>query len=280
MDNTNILIIDDDQNIINALKRILNKNEYIIYSANKSERAIDIIKNHDIDILLCDYNMPDMSGIEILKYAKDILPNAIRILITGNFDLNITISAINEVGIYYYISKPWKNEEVISIIEKAVNEKRIQEKKAELYEILNDSKDYLVQTASMLNSVSSMENNIPIKFKNSNIQNNKKIHVYEDENIVLINLSEIYYISATEGSVVIVTEKGKYKSPETLNSWGKKLGENYFFRTHRGYIVNIDKIDKISPWFNGAYNIKFKKLNETIPVSRGYMKKFREILEL
>ncbi|HCX63313.1 LytTR family transcriptional regulator DNA-binding domain-containing protein [Sedimentibacter sp.] len=250
MDNFNILIIDDDQNIINALKRILSKNEYIIYSADKSDKAIDIIKNHEIDVILCDYNMPEISGIEILKITKNILPNAIRILITGYIDVHVTISAINEVGIYYYIAKPWNNQEVLSVVEKALREKHRNKEKEDIF------------------------------IKKPHVQYNKKIPVWEDENIILINLSDIYYLTSINGNVAIVTEKGNYKSPNALSTWGKKLDENYFFRSHRGYIVNIDKIDKISPWFNGAYNIKFNKLNETIPISRGYMKRFREIFEL
>lgn len=285
MDTINILIVDDDQKVINALKRILNKNEYILYSTTESEKAIVIMNRYKLDIIICDYNMPVLSGIEVLKQSKNIFPYAIRILITGQCDINIPISAINEVGIYYYISKPWVNEEVLTVIEKATYEKLEHEKKVELYEILNNSRDYLFQTASMLKKATELDQPaLPIKPRNNNFKQEIKTFsifpILEDEDIVLIKSSEIYYLYASEGNVIIVTEKEKYKSTDSLNTWEKKLDETNFFRCHRGYIVNIDKIDKISPWFNGAYNLKLKKLADTIPVSRIYMKKLRDIFKI
>lgn len=274
-DNINILLIDDDQKIINALKRILNKNEYILFSAAESEQALSIINNYKIDIIICDYSMPTMSGIEILKYSKTVLPDAIRILITGYSDLNVTISFINEIGIYYYIKKPWVNQEVISAVEKAAQLIIMQDNKYKLFEINNNSKktstnedDFLAETKA----------NTEASYKKQGT--NKRFTVYEDEDIILINSSEIYYLTALNGNVFVITEKGKYISPDSLNSWEKKLDESKFFRSHRGYIVNIDKIDKISPWFNGSFNLKFRKINESVPVSRNNMKKLKFLLEI
>lgn len=249
-DQINILLIDDEQNIINSLKRILNKNEYIIYSANNSENAIEIINNYKLDIIICDYNMPNLTGIEILKHAKKILPNAIRMLITGYADLNVTISAINEVGIYYYITKPWKNDEVIDIVEKAIEEK--------------------------INSIDLLQ--INKNLRSHKTRSLSSFPVTDDEDIILVKNKDICFLYALDGNVSIVTDGKKFKSTDSLNAWENKLGDN-FIRCHRSYIVNMDKIEKISPWFNGAYNIKLQKLNETVPVSRGYMKKIREILE-
>ena len=249
IDNINILLIDDDQKIINSLKRILNKNEYTIYATTEAEKALKIMSKYKIDIIICDYNMPYLTGIEVLKQSKKILPNAIRMLITGESDIDVTISAINDVGIFYYISKPWVNKDVIDAVERAIKQKS----------------NFEIDTYTAIQETIS-----PLVFS-----------VTKDEDIILIKSTEINYLYAEKGEVFVMTDKEKYNSSDILNKWENKLDKTHFFRCHRGYIVNIEKIERISPWLNGAYNIKLKNLNnESIPVSRGNMKKLRKIIEI
>lgn len=261
--NAKILIVDDELKVINALRRIFDKEKYEVLFTTNPKDALDILSN-DIDIIICDHNMPNMSGIEVLRYSKKISPNTIRILITGYSDASIAISAINEGSIYYFFSKPWENEEIIAVVEKAIIYKYEQEKKTSLYEVLNDSNEHLIEVARRLKST-----------QKSSI---RKFSVREDESIVLINPIEILYLMAINGKVFIITEMGKYKSSDSLNWWENNLEKDNFFRCHRGYIVNIDRIEKIIPWFNGAYNIKLKNIEENIPVSRGAIKRLKGLL--
>ncbi|KAB3525943.1 LytTR family transcriptional regulator [Alkaliphilus serpentinus] len=106
----------------------------------------------------------------------------------------------------------------------------------------------------------------------------RKYPVRDDENIILIDPSEIIYLMAMEGDVFVITEMGKYKSTDSLNSWENNLDKDHFFRCHRGYIVNIERVEKIVPWFNSAYNLKLKEGKESIPVSRGAMKRLKKLL--
>ncbi|HOJ79322.1 MAG TPA: LytTR family DNA-binding domain-containing protein, partial [Clostridiales bacterium] len=98
-----------------------------------------------------------------------------------------------------------------------------------------------------------------------------------NEDIYLIYKRDILYITAAAGEVLVTTLQGTYRSRESLNSWIKKLDSGDFFRCHRSYIVNIEKIEKISPWFNGAYNLKLKDCRDIIPVSRENMKTLKDI---
>ncbi|MCM1567311.1 MAG: LytTR family transcriptional regulator DNA-binding domain-containing protein [Dehalobacter sp.] len=241
-----ILLVDDEPMVLNALKRILHSRGYELFAATTSEEALDFLQKSAIDVIICDQNMPGMLGIDLLKRSREEYPDAVRILITGSSDVNVAISAINEGSIYYYLAKPWKNEEVISVVEKALADKP--------------------------------EHFYPVERKME--QEIKKIPVWEDDTIILINLSEVIYLTAAEGDVVVITEKGRYQSPDSLNSWEKKLGSGSFFRCHRSYIVNINKIEKISPWFNSAYNLKLKDTKETIPVSRNSTKKLKNLFGL
>lgn len=258
-----ILIVDDEINVINALRRIFDVEKYKVIFTTKPEEAIEIFQK-DIDVIICDHNMPNMSGIEVLRHAKEILPNTIRILITGYSDLDIAISAINEGSIYYFFSKPWKNQEIISVVEKSLNHKYELDKKTVLYDVLNDNNNFLDDFAKGR--------------KSTNANSIKKLPVREGEDIILIDPMEILYLYAMDGNVFVITETKKYKTPESLKWWEDNLGKDNFFRTHRSYIVNIEKIEKITPWFNGAFNINLKNLEENIPVSRRTINDLKALL--
>lgn len=262
-ENIKILIIDDEIKIINVLKRILQKSNYEVLSTTESNEAITIIDNTKIDMIICDYNMPNLNGIDVLKYSKQTQPDAVRILITGYSDANIAIAAINEGDVYYYISKPWKNDEVIKIIENGLKKKQEKKDQTNLYKYMTDSRNYFDEMADRFEST-----------KNTNT----KFSVYdEDDNIILINTNDILYMTSLEGKVHIFTINGSFLSQDSLSIWENKLRKDQFFRSHRSYIVNSEKIEKLTPWFNGTYNLKLVDCDESIPVSRGKVKDLKEM---
>lgn len=277
-----ILLVDDEPKVINALKRVLNNPEYILLSTTSSEEAIKIVQNNNLDMIICDQRMPNISGIDVLKHAKKFLPDAIRILITGSSDINVAISAINEGSIYYFFSKPWNNEEINQVVKQGLDLSREQKEKKGQLQLMEYSRENLEEVSGKLKSLNELLNSM----KNERMLNeqkmpgHKKIYVCEDEHIILINTTDILYLEATNGDVIIATNSGSYKSSDSLNFWEKKLDENSFFRCHRSYIVNIDNIEKVSPWFNGTYNLKLKDLKVNIPVSRNSAKKLKELFSL
>lgn len=273
-----LLIVDDEPNIVKALKRIFDGMHYTILTAVYSSAALNILSENKVDIILCDQQMPEMTGVELLKFAKSIQPDAIRILITGSSDMNVAISAINEGNIFYFFTKPWKNEEVVSVIEKSLLQKREKEKKDGLYQLMGLNKKDLLDVSNKLNKISDYI--ISASSEKTHQQSSRKIPVFEDDNIILISIPDILYVAAGENDISIVTNIGIFSSDDTLNTWEEKLQYDNFFRCHRGYIVNIDQIEKITQWFNGAYNINIKGLQEIIPVSRNYAKKLKEILHI
>lgn len=257
-----VLIVDDEIQIIHALKRTLHSTGYEILEATSPEAAMNILDNTRPDIIICDYNMPGMSGIDVLKYAKKVVPNAFRVLMTGHSDLSIAIAAINEGSIYYYIAKPWRNDELTSILQNIISKMRNQQEQSSFFHTFNEN--YLSEVVKKMNAINKKAEN-----------NEQKFPLLEEDTIVLVNSEDILYLTAMEGDVVVITVGGKYISHESLNSWSDKLENGSFFRCHRSYIVNTKKIEKISPWFNGTYNLKLKDCKDSIPVSRENMKFLR-----
>ncbi len=114
-----VLIVDDQIEVLNMLRRLLSK-DYNIVLANSGKEALDYLKKTPVTVILSDQRMPQMDGVTFLNQAQKIRPEAIRIMITGYADIGATIGAVNQAGIYYYISKPFEPEELKSIVKKAI----------------------------------------------------------------------------------------------------------------------------------------------------------------
>jgi DNA-binding LytR/AlgR family response regulator len=261
-----ILIVDDEIKIVNALKRVLHKMDCEILSATSPEDAIKIIDQSEYDIVICDYCMPNINGIDVLRHSKKVIPHAARVLMTGYSDVNIAISAVNEGSIFYYISKPWTTSDLTSMVQYALEHKRSMKAQSDMHQVLNGSTGSPAIAADKVKSAGEKPES-----------GNPKIPIPDDEAIHLVNKSDVLYLTAIGGDVLVSTVNGEYKSHGSLNSWSQKLGMDNFFRCHRSYIVNIEKIERISLWFNGAYNLKLKNCKDTIPVSRENVKALKGI---
>lgn len=114
-----ILIVDDEARSIETLERILD--EYFdVHSASNAQEALTILEQEWIQVVLCDQRMPDVTGVELCGKIREAWPEVIRMIISGYTESEDLINAINEGGIYQYISKPWNPEDVILKLKNAV----------------------------------------------------------------------------------------------------------------------------------------------------------------
>lgn len=108
-----ILIVDDEKNVINSLSRSLRSPEYEIISTTEPKKAIEILyKRTDIDLIISDYNMPNMNGIELLTEVKELFPHVQRFILSAYQDFNLIVNALNDGIIHKYCSKPWDEEDL------------------------------------------------------------------------------------------------------------------------------------------------------------------------
>lgn len=112
-----IVIVDDESIVTSSLSTLLSFEEnYNPHIFNTPLEALEFIKNNPVDLVISDFLMPDMNGIDFLTNVKKIIPEASLILLTGYADKESAIQAINDVGIYRYIEKPWDNEDLLLCI--------------------------------------------------------------------------------------------------------------------------------------------------------------------
>lgn len=116
---TKVLLVDDETNMLSALRRMLRGEQYEVSVYNNPLEAMETLKEEEFDVIVSDMRMPEMSGADFLYKASELWPDTPRILLTGYSDQESTVRAINEAKIYRYVEKPWDNDELRSLIDEA-----------------------------------------------------------------------------------------------------------------------------------------------------------------
>ncbi len=104
-----ILCVDDEKNILNALKRLLRKEGYHLLFANSGKEGLQLLSENDVHLVISDQRMPEMSGTEFLEIVKDKYPDVLRIILTGYSDIDSITESINKGNIYKFFFKPWND---------------------------------------------------------------------------------------------------------------------------------------------------------------------------
>ena len=118
MQKPKIAFIDDEPRILRSLKMHFRQSHDVFITTDASE-LMKYVSEHDVQVVISDQRMPDKQGTEVLRDIKAASPNTLRILLTGYADLNAVIDSVNEGEIYRYITKPWQNDELKQIVNKA-----------------------------------------------------------------------------------------------------------------------------------------------------------------
>lgn len=116
-----ILVVDDEENILRAIVRLLmEENDINVLTAGSGSEGLSVLQAHpDVALILSDQRMPGMTGAEFLQQAKSLVPEAIRMVLTGYADINATMDAINKGGASCYITKPWDDGMLVQTLTEA-----------------------------------------------------------------------------------------------------------------------------------------------------------------
>lgn len=125
-DKVRILFVDDEQSVLNALKRSMRKEGYDLHLTTDVEDALRLIGSENIDVVVSDHLMPAMTGIEFLALAARLHPNVIRIMLTGQADVDMAIRAINEGQVNRFLTKPWDDAQLKFVLRDAAREVEVQ----------------------------------------------------------------------------------------------------------------------------------------------------------
>jgi len=135
--------------------------------------------------------------------------------------------------------------------------------------------DYILKPYSqtrIADTLQRLENSTAVRLHND------KITLWKNEKLYVLDADDIYYCEAHKHEVYVYTKDKRFVVASSISDFHKKLRQDCFFRCHRSYIVNIDKITEIIPWFNNTYMLKLKGLDAEIPVSRQNILLFKKLM--
>ena len=123
-----LVIVDDEEMVLTSLRSFLTlETDYEVLGFDAPDKALEAVRARPIDLVISDYLMPQMTGIDFLLEVKKLQPFATRILLTGYADKQNAIRAINEVGLYQYVEKPWDNEDLKLVIQNGLERRFLME---------------------------------------------------------------------------------------------------------------------------------------------------------
>ncbi len=114
-----LLLVDDEASLLGALKRELHGLDYVLLTAACGEEALRVLEESEVQVILSDYRMPGMSGVEFLTVARRLYPDTVRMVLSGYADIAAITDAVNLGYIYKFINKPWDSEQLREVVHDA-----------------------------------------------------------------------------------------------------------------------------------------------------------------
>lgn len=129
-----LLFVDDEENILRALARLFHRTGHEIVLARNGAEALRVLQERPVSLILSDQRMPGMSGTELLARARDLQPEAVRIILTGYADAKAAMDAINDGRVYRFLPKPWDDRALLEVVEEALADLDLKRENARLQE--------------------------------------------------------------------------------------------------------------------------------------------------
>ena len=135
-----IVIVDDEEMVLTSIRSFLAlETDYEVSSFTSANEALEFVANSNVDLVISDYLMPEMDGISFLAKVREAKPDIPRIILTGYADKENAIKAINDVGLFQYIEKPWDNDDLRIIIRNGLEKKKLLAKLEEKIGQINEA---------------------------------------------------------------------------------------------------------------------------------------------
>jgi two-component system response regulator LytT len=257
------LIVDDEPLARQELLYLLQTAEGVEVVAQGSNgiEAVELVRTHRPDVVFLDVQMPGLDGFAVLKKLLDKRTEMPQIVFATAFD-QYAVRAF-EVNAVDYLLKPFDRKRVLKTIEKV---------KARIAERADASPDARLDALVKLVE----ERTQPVKPSSS------KVIVRAVGRLLLVDQREICYASIEGGTISVVTRSVEGESNcRTLEEFMDQLDPEAFWRAHRSFVVNIQHIREVVPWFKSSYQLRMDDPKKTeIPVSRAQTKRLRELFNL
>ncbi len=254
------VIVDDEQLARDELAYLLkNAGDVDIVAQGKNGlEAVNLIKEHNPDLVFLDVQMPGLDGFGVIKKLLDKRVPLPKIVFATAFD-QYAVKAF-EVNAVDYLLKPFDKKRVAQSLQKARAQQENENTPAEKIESL-------------------------VRMLESQKPQTSKILIRAMGRMLLVDQKEICYASIEDGVISVVTAGANgiegHSNCRTLEELLDSLDPNLFWRAHRSFLVNINRIREVVPWFKSSYQLRMDDKKQTeIPVSRAQTRRLRELFGL
>jgi two-component system response regulator LytT len=242
MEQIRILVVDDEHYSRAELKHLLEKYKaaLVVGEAESGESAIMKTLQLKPDVVFLDVEIPKTNGMEVAKTIMELKKPPLIVFATAYPEFAAEAFKYEAIN---YLLKPF-------------------------------DEDQLDETMERINRIL-----LPVIEKEST-KPLGKLAIEGEGEILYIELKDIKYIYRDEKFSKVITTKNEYLVKTPLKDLEARLAPFSFFRTHKSYLVNLDYVTRLIPWFSGSYQLEIDQSEEKLPVSRNYVKELRAKLEI
>lgn len=251
-----VIVADDEALARDELLYLLERHQdvSIVGEASNGCEVLDLITKTQPQVVFLDVQMPQIGGMAVAKEIQKLQQPPYLVFATAYDCHALEAFAVEAVD---YLLKPFSQERV----DLTLNRLRKLLEKPQL------------SVASLADALGSLQR--------QPVRSPKRIAVTDDDKTIFIDPEQIIFIFREERDVWICLEETRYRCTHTLQELEDKLSAFSFFRPHRGYLVNLQRVSAITPWFNGAYQLIMQdRAKSIIPVSRNQVRALYDQLEL
>lgn len=244
----NAVIVDDEQVALNYFREKIAQYEDIVITKafTDSVEAMVYLLKHPCDVLFLDIEMPTINGIYLAEQVIDMYPDTRICFVTAYNEYAVRAFELNAVD---YILKPYVKERFEKTLEKL---RQHETSRPELIAKISEEAKYELEI----------------------------VCAFDEEDIVLLPYTDIYYFEVVDRTVLIHIKDKVYRGNKNLNFYENKLCGKSFYRTHKSYIVNLEKVMKIKARINYTYDVLFRDIKDIVPLSRSKIKDLKQIFNV
>ncbi|MFZ3045588.1 MAG: response regulator [Desulfatirhabdiaceae bacterium] len=213
-----VLCVDDEPNVLNALRRLFRKENFHLLTTSNGPDAIQILSRHPVNLIITDHRMPAMSGVDLLAEVRNRFPDVMRIILTGYTEVDMIADSINKGNIYKFILKPWDDQHLVLEIRQALDQHRLMATNKKLHEEIIRQNAALKQMNDQLEHLV-RERTLEIALQNRALELSRAI--LDDLPIPIIGVS-------TENMIVLTNRAvNQMSGPDAPIELGRNLSDNF-----------------------------------------------------
>jgi len=240
------IIVEDEFLAQQELSWLIRQHSQLTIEATFDD-GLDVLKylqTHQVDVIFLDINIPSLDGMLLAQNISKFAQKPLIVFITAYKEHAVDAF---ELEAFDYILKPYHEMRIITMLRKVENT---------LHQAYQPGNQETVRHGV------------------------HSVNLVKDERIIVTDIDDIYYVEAHEKMTFVYTRREEYVMSVNITEFCGRLPEEQFFRCHRSYCVNLNKIREIEPWFNNTYMLKLRDLEFQVPVSRSNVKEFRQLMRL